>query len=98
MGRRSRGRLKYAGLGMLLCMRTTLDLNDELLRRAKKKAADRGESLRDLVEAALRTYLQHGSRRTDAYRLQWHVEQGRMMPGVRLNDRDALFDLMEGRR
>ena len=34
-------------------MRTTLDLPDELLKRAKIKAVERGTSLRDLVGAAL---------------------------------------------
>jgi hypothetical protein len=70
-----------------------MDLNDELMLRVKNMMADRGESLRDVVEAVPRTHL-----RTNAYRLQWHVEQGRMMPGVRLDDYEALFDLMEGRR
>jgi hypothetical protein len=70
-----------------------MDLNDELMRPAGEKAADRGEGSRGLGETALRMYL-----RANAYRFQWHVEQGRLMPGVRLDDRDALFDLMEGRR
>ena len=34
-------------------MRTTLDLPDELLKRAKIEAVERGTSLRDLVGAAL---------------------------------------------
>ncbi|OGA52279.1 MAG: hypothetical protein A3F74_12855 [Betaproteobacteria bacterium RIFCSPLOWO2_12_FULL_62_58] len=34
-------------------MRTTLDLPDELLKRAKIEAVHRGKSLRDLVGAAL---------------------------------------------
>ena len=34
-------------------MRTTLDLPDELMKRAKIKAVERGTSLRDLVGAAL---------------------------------------------
>jgi len=33
-----------------------------------------------------------------SHQLDWHVEHGRMMPGVRLDDRDALFDLMDGLR
>src|SRR5438552_2317785 len=89
---------KYVSHDMLLCMRTTLDLNDTLLRQAKKKAAERGEPLRDLVEAALRTYLSAKRAPKGAYRLEWHTEHGRMMPGVRLDDRDALFDLMDDLR
>lgn len=81
---------------MLLCMRTTLDLGDDLLLRAKKTAADQGLPLRQVIEAALQLYLAKKPRRS-AFRLRWRTEGGRILPGVRLDDRDALFDLMEGR-
>ena len=82
--------------GMVMCMRTTIDIGDELLRQAKRRAADEGTPLRAVVEAALRSYL--GARpRPSGYRLRWRTESGRVMPGVRLDDRDALFDLMDGR-
>jgi len=77
-------------------MRTTLDLADELLRKAKKKAADDGVPLRDVVEAALRLYLS-GRPRQGTFRLRWTPVAGRLRPGVNLDDRDALFDLMDGR-
>lgn len=38
-------------------MRTTLNLNDDLARRAKKAAADRGTTLTALIEDALREKL-----------------------------------------
>ncbi|MGH7476918.1 MAG: type II toxin-antitoxin system VapB family antitoxin [Longimicrobiales bacterium] len=77
-------------------MRTTIDISDELLRQAKRLAADQRTSLRAVVESALRAYL---SRKPSdpAYRLRWRTEKGRTLPGVRLDDRDALFDLI-GRR
>lgn len=78
-------------------MRTTIELNNELLRAAKRRAVEEQRTLREIVEAALRTYLgrstSHGG-----YRLQWRPERGRLQPGVRLEDRDALWDVMEGRR
>ena len=74
-----------------------MDLSDELLRRAKKRAADEGVPLRDVVEDALRRYLA-GSTKRGTYRLNWSAERGRLQPGVNLDDRDALFDLMDGRR
>jgi hypothetical protein len=78
-------------------MRTTIEINDVLFRAAKRKAAEQGTSLRDVVEAALRQHL--GRERAAAgYSLQWHPESGRLQPGVDLGDRDALFDLMDGRR
>lgn len=78
-------------------MRTTVDICDELLRRAKRRAADEQIPLRDVVEAALRRYL---SARPSGgpYKLRWNVERGTLQPGVNLDDRDALFDLMDGRR
>lgn len=82
---------------MVLCMRTTIDLSDDLLRKAKKRAADEGVPLRSLVEEALRRHL-GGGRRSEGYRLEWSTARGRLQPGVDLNDRDALFDLMDGRR
>ena len=77
-------------------MRTTVELNDQLLRAAKQRAANEGIPLRRVIESALRTYLEGPSRRR-GYKLQWRTEGGRLQPGVRLDDRDALFDLMEGR-
>lgn len=82
---------------MLLCMRTTIDISDELFRQAKKKAADDRVSLRDVVETALRRYLA-GRPKGGGYRLRWTPERGRLLPGVNLDDRDALFDIMNGRR
>jgi hypothetical protein len=38
-------------------MRTTVDLPDELFRRAKAEAALRGQKLKDLIEEALRLAL-----------------------------------------
>ena len=81
---------------MLLCMRTTIDISDDLLRRAKRRAADESTSLKAVVEGALRAWLAT-RRRGKGYRLTWHPEQGMLQPGVDLEDRDALFDRMDGR-
>jgi hypothetical protein len=78
-------------------MRTTIELNDELLRLAKRRAADEGTTLREIIERALRKHLEPGGSRRK-YKLRWRTERGRLQPGVRLDDRDLLFDVMEGRR
>ena len=80
---------------MLMCVRTTLEINDDLFRRAKRRAADEGTPLRAVVENALRVYLARKPK-SAAYRLHWRTESGTLQPGVRLDDRDALFDLMDG--
>jgi len=76
-------------------MRTTIDINDELMRHAKKKAAHDGVSFRDVVEDALRRYLSEKPA-ASGYKLKWTTESGELMPGVDLDDRDSLFDLMDG--
>ncbi|MCX8017557.1 MAG: type II toxin-antitoxin system VapB family antitoxin [Rhodocyclaceae bacterium] len=40
-------------------MRTTIDLSDEIFRRAKAEAALRGLKFKDLVEEGLRRVLEH---------------------------------------
>lgn len=81
---------------MLMRMRTSIDLNDELLEKAKREAARERTTLKAVVERALRGHLAR-RKPTRAYRLQWRPERGRLQPGVRLDDRDALFDLMDDR-
>jgi hypothetical protein len=81
---------------MLLCMRTTIEISSELFRQAKKRAADEGASLRKIIEDALRSYLSKRPSRP-GYKLQWRPEKGQLRPGVNLDDRDSLLDIMEGR-
>jgi hypothetical protein len=73
-----------------------MEISDELFRLAKKKAADEGIPFRDVVEAALRLYLT-ARPRGKGYKLKWKTVRGKLQPGVNLDDRDALFDLMDGR-
>jgi len=79
---------------MLLCMRTTVDINDELLRQVKRLAADENLSFKQLVERALRELVSNRSPNRGDYKLRWRTEQGRLIPGVRIEDRDSLFDRM----
>ncbi len=74
-------------------MRTTIDLNDEVFRAAKRRAAEERRTLRDVVEAALRIYLGKPRNEGGRYKLRWRPEHGRLLPGVQLEDRDALWDL-----
>ena len=82
---------------MLLCMRTTIELEDSLFRELKSKAAESGTTLRDLVNDLLRRAVDQ-TKRPSNYRFDWRVDpRGRIQPGVRLNDRESLFDFMDGR-
>lgn len=80
---------------MPLCMRTTIDINDELLALARQRANEERTSVRAIIERALRSSLMTQPT-TTAYRLRWRTEHGRLRPGVDLTDRDALMDLMDG--
>ena len=79
---------------MLLRMRTTIDIPDPLFRMAKERAAETGVSLREIVLLALRAHL--GAGRPARYVFRWRSERGRLLPGVDVNDRHSLYDLLEG--
>lgn len=79
---------------MLICMRTTLDLEDAVIERARRRAAKEGTTLTDIVERALRLFL---SRRADApapLATRWVVVQGEREPAVDIADRDRLYDAL----
>ncbi|MBA3373605.1 MAG: type II toxin-antitoxin system VapB family antitoxin [Euzebyaceae bacterium] len=77
-------------------MKTTLNLDDELLRRAKLRAAAKGTTLTALVEEGLRTVLVEPSRRQPA-ELNFPIFRGEGPTAVDPADRAALYDLMEDR-
>ena len=75
--------------------RTTLALDEGLLRLLKTRAAKEDKTLQDLANDLLRKALAdppHGK-----YRLKLIDWKAQEQPGVDLFDRDKLFDLMEGR-
>ncbi len=80
---------------MLLCMRTTLDINDRLLNEAKGYAASRRQSLKSLVEEALRERLHtRTGNRSPASIIPTYSGKG-LQPGVDLTDGAALLDVMD---
>lgn len=79
-------------------MKTTLNFNDHLIRTAKIRAAQQGETLTRLIERALRDYLQAGPRGTARpFRAELLTKRGRAVAWVNLDDRDALYERMEAR-
>jgi hypothetical protein len=54
-------------------MRTTIEISDELCRQLKRKAADEGVTIRQVVESALRVYLGKQTRRK-GYELKWKTD------------------------
>jgi len=78
-------------------MRTTLDIDDHVLREAKQLAAKEGKTLTRVVEEALRERLAQPRVPERRFRLRLPTKKGRLIPGVNLADRDALYERMEGR-
>jgi hypothetical protein len=79
-------------------MRTTIRLSDELLRKARKKAAEEGRTVTSLVEEGLKIVLAESKpRKRGRVRLPISKASGGTLPGVDLNRSSDLEDLMEGR-
>ncbi len=77
-------------------MRTTIRLDDDLLRAAKRTAAESGLTLTALIEESLRERLARRSHGRKRRRVRLITFKGSgVAPGVDLDDSAALLDLME---
>lgn len=74
-------------------MKTTLNLDDELLQRAKRRARERGSTLTAVVEDGLRAVLAAGA--APAYELRLPVVSGDAPPVVDPADREALYVVLD---
>ena len=83
---------------MLFCMRTTLNLNDDLMTAVKTAAVQRGTTMTVIVEEALYDALaRQGEGPQSAFELELPTVKGTLRPGVDLSDRDSLYEVMDGR-
>ena len=81
-----------------MCMRTTLSIDDSLMREVKQRAAESGRTATEMVATALRDLLRRERQAEQAhYRLRWKVVRGGAQPGVDISDRDSLYDRMDER-
>ena len=75
--------------------RTTLALEEDLLRRLKELAGREGRTLQSVANDLLRQALAVSRRRPFKLQLEgWNATE---QPGVDILDRDKLYDLMDGR-
>lgn len=79
---------------MLCCMRTTVNLPDDLLRAAKSRAAEEGVTLTQLIADGLRQRV-GGATEPGRFRLPVFAGDG-MQPGVDLSDNAATRDRLDG--
>lgn len=77
-------------------MRTTIRMDDGLLRQAKEYAAHTGTTLTRVIENALRELLARRRRHRDRepVRLPTFAGEG-LQPGVDLDDTASLIDVMD---
>jgi len=85
---------------MFLCMRTTIDVQDDLLVELKRVAAESNRTLKDLIEDAIRAAL--ALRRaevttTSSSPIVTFRGKG-VQRGVNLNNTGELLDVMDGVR
>ncbi len=81
---------------MLLRMRTTVRLDDDLLVQIKQFAAEQSMTLTAVLELALREMLARRERLRDERRTPLPTFRGNgLQPGVDLDDSAALLELME---
>ena len=76
-------------------MKTTLNIPDPVMARLREESARQGKTMSELVEAALRLLLDK-PRKEKKLRPLPSFRLGK--PLVDIADRNALYDVMEGRR
>ena len=76
-------------------MKTTLNLDDRILRQAKGLAAQNGITLTRFVEDALRAKLNAASGSDGPFRLRLKTVAGDRPPLVDFCDRNALYEVID---
>ena len=76
-------------------MKTTLNLNDQVLRRSKQYASRHGMTLTTFVEDALRAKLAKPPRPEKPFKLVLKTVRGSGPPNVDVSDRDVLYDVID---
>ena len=78
---------------LFLCMRTTVDLPDELLRQARKRAAEEGTTLTALLTEGLRLRLSNApTGRRRQRRLPTSTVGGGLQPWIDPSSNASLLD------
>jgi hypothetical protein len=83
---------------LFLCVRTTVDLSDDLFIELKRVAAESRRTLKELIEDAIRCSLARGTptgRTKESQRIITFRGRG-VQPGVNLDSMRELLDIMEG--
>ncbi|HUP70139.1 MAG TPA: YlcI/YnfO family protein [Acidimicrobiales bacterium] len=76
-------------------MRTTVSIDDELLAAARRRASQRGETLGQVVEAALRRELARAQDVARAPRIPVFASGSGPRPGIDLTSNRALHEALD---
>lgn len=81
-------------------MKTTVELPEDLLLEAKRKALETRTTLRDILERALRRELRPSSSRPTSRRsrIRWVTSPGGLPPGLDVSDRSKMWEWMQKER
>jgi hypothetical protein len=79
-------------------MKTTLDLPDELLIEAKKRAAEQRRPLRALVEEGLRAVLKKPERRKQKTQVRLVTAKGGLASDLDVSSREAMYEWLQKKR
>ena len=75
-------------------MKTTLNLNEQVLLRSKEYASRHGMTLTAFVEGAMRAKLAEPTQEKP-FKLVLRTVRGSSPPNVDISDREALYDVMD---
>jgi hypothetical protein len=78
-------------------VKTTLNLDERLLARAKALALREGTTLTALLEDALRARLAPRPKSATPIELKLPTVKGSALPNIDIADREALFDLLDNK-
>ena len=76
-------------------MRTTLNIDGQIMSLVRKRAAETGRTITDIVEQALRKEVSGEAPKAPRFALRWSAVAGKAQPGIDLADRDSLYGAME---
>lgn len=77
-------------------MRTTITIDGELLAQVRRRAADLGQTVSQVIEDSVREkLLRRGDDEATAFRVR-AFHGGRVRPGVDLDDNGSLLETMDG--
>lgn len=79
-------------------MKTTVELPDELFVAAKKMAAERRTTLRDLIERGLRRELKEPRNARKARRITWVTVDGGLPDQIDVANREDLYNWLREER